>query len=284
MYLGIFSVSLRFQLNPKLSDFFLAICTFKKMKIGLIYQASGLGDILFLQKIAYLMSVKGYQVYWPVVHEFAWLNNYIPQFKFITLRDEQSLSTPSPLAGETEFPFKELYKRDTQSFISDDIFYFSGFVQADLEMRAKYDSIGLDFSDWRDYILFNRNIEKEKKLFYEVLGLSDGEEYVFVNRTFCTRPDVYFYKHISVDPSHYGCRVVELKIVPGFSLFDWCMVLENARQINMIETSFNYLMESPQMFEKMKTKDLTLHSRWEDFRGVDYLFNLPWKYSKKDSS
>ena len=39
------------------------------MKIGLIYQPCGLGDILFLQKLGYKMKEMGYEVYWPVACE-----------------------------------------------------------------------------------------------------------------------------------------------------------------------------------------------------------------------
>lgn len=33
-------------------------------KIGLIYQPCGLGDILFLQKLAHYIKGLGYEVYW----------------------------------------------------------------------------------------------------------------------------------------------------------------------------------------------------------------------------
>ena len=46
------------------------------MKTGLIYQPCGLGDILFLQKVAYYMKGLGYEVWWPVIYEFEWLNDY----------------------------------------------------------------------------------------------------------------------------------------------------------------------------------------------------------------
>ena len=66
-------------------------------------------------------------------------------------------------------------------------------------MRGKYDSIGIDWKDWRDYIKFNRNVEKENSLYYDVLGLKDDDEYVFVNRNFCTVPNPDVYSNISID-------------------------------------------------------------------------------------
>ena len=85
--------------------------------------------------------------------------------------------------------------------------------------------------------------------------------------------------------SDYGCKVVEMKILEGYSLFDWYKVLENAKEINMVETSLNFLLESPMLFDKIKDKKLTLHYRGKhnnyswDSMDHKYIFNLPWNYS-----
>ena len=111
------------------------------------------------------------------------------------------------------------------------------------------------------------------------------EEYVFVNRNFCTRPNPGVCRGISIKESDYGCKVVEMKILDGYSLFDWCKVLENAKEINMVETSLNFLLESPALFDTIKNKKLTLHYRGEhnhyswDSMDHKHIFNLPWNYS-----
>ncbi len=121
------------------------------------------------------------------------------------------------------------------------------------------------------------DIKKEDKLFYEVLGLKDGEEYVFVNRNYQMRPQVLSYNDISNDPSHYGKKVVEMGIYDGFSIFDWCKVLENASEIHMIETSLNYVLETNEMKNKI-TKNLNLYHRYGSFLEVKHLFKLNWNY------
>jgi hypothetical protein len=50
------------------------------MKTGLIYQPCGLGDILFLQKLAHHIKDQGYEVYWPVVYEFEWFKRLHSRF------------------------------------------------------------------------------------------------------------------------------------------------------------------------------------------------------------
>lgn len=248
-------------------------------KIGLIYQPCGLGDILFLQKVAYHIKDLGYEVYWPVVHELAWLNDYIPDFNFVSWGDTETKLTGPPLPDSVKFPFKEQYLQEKQTEITDELYYFQGFIPGDPIMAGKYNQIDLDWSDWRDYVRFNRNKEKENSLFYDVLGLKDEDEYVFVNRTFATRPHLMFYEHISNSPDHYKCNVVEMSIVPGYSLFDWFKVFAQAKKIHMIETATNYFLESPELYDTMSKKDLTLYHRpWGSWSEIDYLFNLPWKY------
>ncbi len=63
----------------------------------------------------------------------------------------------------------------------------------------------------------------------------------------------------------------------GYSIFDWCKVIENASEIHMIETSLNYVLESKEMRDKI-TRNLNLYSRHYNFSEVEYLFKLPWNY------
>jgi hypothetical protein len=249
-------------------------------KIGLIYQPCGLGDILFLQKLAHHIKHLGYEVYWPVVSEFEWLNEYIPDFNFVSWDDKEHKLTGPPLPNHVNFPCKEHYLSEKQTEITDELFYFQGFIPISPVMAGKYDSIGLDWNNWRDYIKWNRNIEKENKLFYEVLGLQDGEEYVFVNRTFATRPYLHFFETIPNTPEYYGCKVIELSIIEGYSMFDWFKVFYYAKEIHMIETSLNYFLETPELYDIISKKKLSLYHRpWVSWSEVDYLFNLPWKYN-----
>ena len=248
-----------------------------KSKIGLIYQPCGLGDILFLQKLAYTMLHEGYEVWWPVVSEFAWLDERLP-WHMVSWQDEGNKLTGPPLPDTVEFPHKGQYWPYNTNAKGEDLWFFQGFGNYDQVMAGKYKSVGMDWSDWADYVWFHRSPDKELRLFSQLLGLYQGEDYVVVNRNYGVRPEVLTHTSISLDPNYYGCRVIELNMFPGYTLFDWCMVFENAKRIDMIETSFNYMLESPQMFDKIKDKELNLYSRKGWFGEVDYLFRLPWNY------
>lgn len=246
-------------------------------KNALIYLPGGLGDILFMQKLAHLFIEEGYKVTWPVFHEFKWLKDYIPEINWVVLED-WDIERPLP---DIDFPGKEYYSNKTSIFQTENFLYYNGHGHGEEygpEMQRKYNVVDAEWEDWRDYIKFERNIDKEDDLFYNVLGLKDGEDYVYVNRHWQTRPTKEVYSGISSDPETYGCRVVQHDIIEGFSIFDWCKVLENAKGFYMIETSLNYILESPFLFDKVKDKPLHLWHRTGDWSTVKPLHNLPWVY------
>jgi hypothetical protein len=249
-------------------------------KICLIYQPCGLGDILFLQKVCKHYISKGFRIIYPVVYEYFWLSEYIPEIEFISWGDnERKLTHKDKLPDNIEFPYKEYYSPFSNHIFTDNFVYLNFFQQNQGRiMEFKYNSINIEYNDWADYVTFKRNIEKENDLYYNILGLSDDDDYVFVNRNYQMRPSVLSYGKISNNPSFYNKKVVEMSIIEGFTLFDWCKVLEKASSIHMIETSLNYILESNELKNKI-TSDLNLYHRNNNYNEVRYLFKLNWKYN-----
>ena len=248
-------------------------------KICLIYQPCGLGDILFLQKICKLYIKKGYRIIFPVIYEYEWLNNYIDGVEFISWEDkEKKLTHSDKLPDNIIFPYKEKYDPFSDHIFTDEFVFIIGFKTPEGRvMDFKYNNIGLPFDDWSEYLTFNRDKSKEDNLFYNILGLKDGEEYVFVNRNYQMRPNILTHNGISNNPAHYNKKVVEMGIYDGFTIFDWCKVIENASEIHMIETSLNYVLESKEMRNKL-TSNLNLYHRYGSFHEVRHLFKLNWNY------
>ena len=132
-------------------------------KIGLIYQPCGLGDILFIQKIAYLIQNMGYEVWWPVAHEYRWLKEYIPSFNFVSWNppvfpmeeesDPYNLKS-LPLPDDFIFPYKEYYNLNNESKITEELFFMQGFscigTKHPYTMLDKYRSHNIDYADSRD--------------------------------------------------------------------------------------------------------------------------------------
>ncbi len=247
-------------------------------KICLIYQPCGLGDILFIQKIVHHWKNLGFKVILPVVYELAWLNDYIDDVDFVSWGDKDRLLTHrDKLPDNIQFKYKDRYNPFSPSEFGEDFVFINLFeTPKDLVMKYKYKIVDLPYDDWSDYLVFNRNKNKEDELF-KLMGLNDGDEYVFINRNYQTRPHVKRYDRISTNPNDYnGKKVIEMSIMEGFSIFDWLKVVENSSEIHMIESSLNYVLETKLV--DLKATVLKLYSRHNTFYEVDYLFKLPWDY------
>ena len=66
-----------------------------------------------------------------------------------------------------------------------------------------------------------------------------NESYTFINKYYGTPPYhlVYDIKTNSEE------KIVNLEMLEGFTIFDWCKVIENASKISIIDTSLNYIIE-----------------------------------------
>ena len=147
------------------------------MKPCVIKQPAGIGDIFFCQKIARYMAHHGYQIIWPVKPEIAWIGDYIKGILFCTT--------------EEEFPMKDIYDQAT-GYVIEDTGAFISTATADIThndsriMSSKYTMLGMDYSDWAKYFIFERNLDKENDLYYNVLGLTDDSEFAFISNLYNT--------------------------------------------------------------------------------------------------
>lgn len=235
----------------------------------IIRQPAGIGDIFFCQKIAHALH-QHYQaeIIWPVISEFIWIKDYI-KTPFIEFAD-----------WESDFEGKQLLSNNDVSYVfTSGIYTVVPLQRADWNfpgmsvMDAKYHLLGLDFEDWRDYFNFDRNTTKENQLYYDVLGLTDDSNYVFINRQFASPPHTTICEHIKLERF---ASYVEMRYLDNFTIFDWCKVLENASEIHTVETSINYIIE------KINTKaKLEMYSKHNppNYTQVQHLFKANWNYN-----
>ncbi len=202
------------------------------MKPCIIKQPAGVGDVFFLQKIAHVYRKKGHEIIWPLRDDIAWIADYIPDITWCKLSEW--------LQG----PYGKLFNyggfAETDEFIYIDASTADRTFNTDPTriMSAKFGLVGLDHTDWAKYFKFNRNREKEKELYHDVLGLGK-EDYVYVNDL--TNTDIR--KTSSLGKLKYDYPVVENRIVDGFTLFDWTLVLENATQIHTPPTAVCFIVD-----------------------------------------
>jgi len=239
-----------------------------KERICLIYQPLGIGDIFFCQGIGNHYLNLGYRVIWPIASHVMYLKEYIttPGIEFVDMK--------------SDFPYKEFYLEQNPLVIEEDFVFLplanaSHRVPNSSLMYAKYELVGLDLNIWRDNFNFTRNKEREDNLYYNILGLTDDEPYVFLNRKFGTPP----YYHEAPFGVNTDDRIVEMQFIPNDNLFDWLKVIENASMVVTVDTSYQYLMEK---MNNLKTTEFYCYPRsgTKDFIPViNKIFTkINWQY------
>lgn len=231
------------------------------MKPCVIKQPAGIGDVFFCQKIARVMMQSGFQVVWPLRKDIVWIRDYIKDIYFPSVEDN--------------FPGKDIF--DTAAgYVIEENGAFISLATADIThndgkiMSSKYSMLGIDYSDWQNYFKFDRNVDKENDLYYNVLGLKDDSEFVFINNLYNT--DIRDSKLISLD--QFDIPVIQLKIIEGFTAFDWIKVWERAKEIHTVPTSICFILE----VIKTDAKIFYYPKDNNQYNEVSYIFKKNEKY------
>ena len=122
-------------------------------------------------------------------------------------------------------------------------------------MLAKYKFCNMlgEHHDWEDYFSFKRFEEKELQL-KEHVGVKEGEDFILISGIYGTPPRTKTRRI----PYEGNKKIIQIKSHPGFSVFDWCWLFENASEIHMVETCFIYLLEKL----RLKGKVFNLYSKF----------------------
>ena len=122
----------------------------------------------------------------------------------------------------------------------------------------------MDWHKWKDKAMWQRDANKENDLIKR-LKINDGEEYNLINNHFRTNNT-----GVTDIKINNGQRNIELAILPGFSLFDWAKVIENATEIHTVSTSIIYILELLQL----KAKHVGIYPRKPDesnLQNIEYI-------------
>jgi hypothetical protein len=99
-----------------------------------------------------------------------------------------------------------------------------------------------------------------------------NETYFFVNKNYGSPPNFRTISHI---PS-FNIKTIEMSFDNDFSLFDWMKVLENAKEIHIVDTCLSYIIEATPTIQS----PLYLYSRYEpkSFHQTKHLYSRNWNY------
>ncbi len=243
------------------------------MKTCFIQQPSGLGDILLTIKIGHHFSNLGYNVIWPILSTYNYINKYIFPFeceiKFVDiLSDFYSKDIYINLCNKN---LSEIYE-DTETIfvpISNSSKNLKNqnlknFGEDFKNMIGKFEMCNLNSKNWQNYFSLLRNYEEEEKLFQE---LKIHKKYHLINREFGTPPFWNEKLDKFIQPEK-DLQEINMKVINGFSIFSWCGVFQSAEKIDTVSTSNFYL------FEKIDLKCTpTIYSRNHPERSYQENFN-----------
>lgn len=185
------------------------------MELLIINQPAGIGDILAIQKIAYVNAVT-HEVKIPVINSLRWLVDYLP---FVTSNAN---------VGNQPFKLLDLDGAHLQ-------------YPGSTIMEGKYQKAGVSMIDYLSYIKIKRNRHKEQCLYGKLVS---NERYRFVCNYFGTPVNDSklgtVYKDIKVPDDMPNVR---LEFIEGYTLFDWISIIENASEIYSTDTSVQFLIE-----------------------------------------
>lgn len=219
------------------------------MKV-IINQPFGIGDILFLSPLVRYIDAE--EIIWPIIDHYYWIKDYITisNLQFI----KQSEFNKTNYKDYNEIPFLHAH---------------SLIIQAEDCMQAKYMLLGADPELWKT-LNFNRNTEKENQL-KQYLNITPEDKFIFVNNNFAG-PE-FNYK-VDIHPQT-NLKIIYQKYIDGFTLLDWCSVLEQANEIHTVSTSLFFVIEAL----KLEKTPLHLYPRKpldKDLSPIKTLINNKW--------
>jgi hypothetical protein len=215
------------------------LAIYKENKICEINQPLGLGDILLCEPIANYYYKKGFDINFIVKDDFMWIREYINYINFINKPN----SNTEPIFEKNYIYLPLIYKK-----ISDDENFKKGGWLYD-----KYTTSRLDPDLWKTFN-FNRNLKKENDLFDflnkegERFGINlNNKKYILVNKnhSFGTRS-------LNISSDH---QVILMNYIEGYTMLDWCKVMEKAEEIHTVSTSILYPLI------KLNHKNVTVYDR-----------------------
>lgn len=222
----------------------------KADKVLVIQQYFGLGDIIWGQSIAHNFIKNDYKVLWPVQPSLVeGLNRAYPCVTFI---DHTWLNI--------NFENKDFKEENGVRMLPMRYSEWLMGRQYRDHMKSKYEYLNMDWRTWKQHAMPVRYPEKEKDL-RNAIGIKRGEKFNLIAVRYGSDGNHQINLNIT-----NGFKNVVLDFVPGYSLFDWCSVIENATTIHAVSSSTLYLFE----LLDLQATEVHLYPRQPHEQNFDY--------------
>ena len=252
-------------------------------KTCLIHQQTGIGDIIFIQKIIKSYCARDFNVICPIRFEHRAATDYLAaEHTHYPL-----LSADLQQVENFDFAHEHAYLvGQCETHIGDTLFTTpiatGDFVflplavnwklMANGNMWSKYEMAGIDWSDWQDFVTINRNREAENSLL-RLLGIDKGKPYTLINE----------YSSNGRIPIKDPGDAIYMRQIHRYTLFDWIAVLEGCSRLITVDTSVVFLAEA--FLKKSVPAYLTskLPAGHPSYWSLELVLRLPWIFAPRAS-
>jgi hypothetical protein len=205
-------------------------------KLGII-QSRGLGDLVIALPIAGHYHKEGWDIYWPILEEFMpSMTKAAPWVKWIPLPYDPPgrYFWDIPMERLKNFKVDEtlcLYQHLTNHPFKDEKYFLATkfdqykYIKAEVPFKEK----------WNLAPYITRDPVKEQALYDLVV---QNPEYVVVHLEGSDHKASF---DASIIPE--GWQTVEIKPIPGYTVFDWLKVLEGAQSLVMVDSVYANLVD-----------------------------------------
>jgi hypothetical protein len=200
-----------------------------------IDQQHGIGDIIMSLTMARRLQKRyNRKIVWHVLNHFTWLRDYIGDINFCRQVNFDSIVARKMcgISSRKEFGTNGFYDYIPLAYSKE----ICGVPYKEV-MKSKYWLMGMHWEEWKEECYFTRDKQKERSLM-NMLCLREGEEFNLISNFF--KSDYSGEQQIHVNN---GLRNIHMQPIMGYTLFDWCGVIERATTIHAVASSINYLIE-----------------------------------------
>lgn len=253
----------------------------------LIKQPSGLGDIIFIQKIVHTLSKEFDRIVFPVLSTHYWITTRLIWPDNVTFEPVDrgveyykfKFGTNSMVPKKHQNLFNSLAINnmveigDGWSYLPlhDAVWAFAKTPQQVREVKTmlcKYNLCDISFLGWEDYFMPIR----DEKLEREVCGMlvPPGRSYRFVNNIFYDNYTVSSFVPEFKDG-------IDLSVIDGYSMLDWWSLIDDAYEVHTVITSLLL------MLYKMQKKNVFIYPRTSDWENekdeIQFILDeTDWKF------
>ena len=239
------------------------------MNYAVINQPAGIGDIFFLQKGIDSIISDGWNVIWPVNKHFSYLNDYIKKDNLTFYNIEDDYPFKKDIDFKKNIPIEFIKNDNTVKYIPLD---HAQHINGISFMKAKYALLGISSEDWKNSFIFSRNENRENKL-KQKYNIEDGQDFIFVNNIFASPPDTII-RDMEISSN---MKVIYNDGKPCH-IFDYCWIIENAKELHLVESAFCYLVEVLDTNAKLFMYSRIINGRPQhnNFDYVDHVYKKNW--------